>query len=214
MAEAYQTPRRKQEAASQALVISQPPSSHSGSSVNSGYLGPCIGRIPGCLFTDVSHKSCQVMQRWKTKKRRHCTVLFSPPRPRPSSPLKIRPPKQMPGLLSSERSERPARLQQSRLVSGGGCGRGGDAEQRKSFRAWSCQFTQSRFHTLPPGSLKIISVPWLLPRDAKHFSPVGDEGRNVIFVKLHDTKSIEIKACATSQTGSAPACQIWEFSEL
>lgn len=120
----------------------------------------------------------------------------------------------MPGLLSSERSERPARLQQSRLVSGGGCGRGGDAEQRKSFRAWSCQFTQSRFHTLPPGSLKIISVPWLLPRDAKHFSPVGDEGRNVIFVKLHDTKSIEIKACATSQTGSAPACQIWEFSEL
>lgn len=120
VAEAYQTPRRKQEAASQALVISQPPSSHSGSSVNSGYLGPCIGRIPGCLFTDVSHKSCQVMQRWKTKKRRHCTVLFSPPRPRPSSPLKIRPPKQMPGLLSSERSEHPARLQQSRLVSGWG----------------------------------------------------------------------------------------------
>lgn len=142
----------------------------------------------------------------------YCPFLPSPPPPQQSTKNQTTQANARAAFLRAERASCQTTAEQAGLRRG--CGRGGDAEQRKSFRAWSCQFTQSRFHTLPPGSLKIISVPWLLPRDAKHFSPVGDEGRNVIFVKLHDTKSIEIKACATSQTGSAPACQIWEFSEL
>lgn len=105
--------------------------------------------------------------------------------PHPSNPLEIRPPKQMPGLLSFEHS---VRLQPRRLA-WEGVWKGWCVEQRQSFRAWSCQFTQSLFHTLPPCSLKIISVPWLLFRDAGYFSPVGNDGRNVICVNSYRTLS-------------------------
>lgn len=69
-----------------------------------------------------------------------------------------------------------------------GCGRDGDAEQRSLSGLGVANSHQLSFtHCLLAVSLKKISVLWLPPRDAKHFSPVGDNGRNVICVNSYRT---------------------------
>lgn len=57
--------------------------------------------------------------------------------------------------------------------------------------------------------LKIISEVWLLPKDLKHFSPMGREcgDRNVTWVstKLHEIPCADTEGFATSQRGWASA---------
>lgn len=159
--------------------------------------------IPDCLLTDVSHESCQVMQRWKSKKRRHCTVLFFPLPPTPSSPLKIRPPKQMPGLLSSERS---ARLGSAGWVPGGSV-EGVLALNRGSLSEPDLPSLTVLLSHIASLQLK-DNVSAVAPSLGCRTFPSREGWRwqqGDLCKQSPEVPSIDTKACATSQKGPAPA---------